>query len=50
MNVFYSTYELVFVNINAMQLCDFGLARKLNDISKTPSSLVRFFFFKYYCV
>ena len=26
-----------------MQLCDFGLARKLSDISKTPSSLVCFY-------
>lgn len=23
-----------------LQLCDFGLSRKLSDISKTPSSLV----------
>jgi hypothetical protein len=31
---------LVFMLICAMQLCDFGLARKLSDITKTPSSMV----------
>lgn len=40
----YSTSGLVFINLNVIQLCDFGLARKLNDISKTPSSSVGFFF------
>jgi len=28
-------------SLSVMQLCDFGLARKLSDISKTPSSSVR---------
>ena len=32
----------LYHSLCVMQLCDFGLARKLSDISKTPSSLVRF--------
>lgn len=43
-------YNESFASSTSMQLCDFGLARKLSDISKTPFAQVGYILFHIFSI